>query len=123
MVTLKLQDHGNFIAETAVRGAAETIGPDLLRKGRTLDLQKAELVEKLLLIGQREDTEELQRDRLGDAGFHQFPSDPLHPVLLVDMEGADLRQVFPNDAHRADPADLILPLVLINIEIPQASVD
>ena len=74
---LQLDDHRVLVAKIRILPALEAIRPDLLRQLRALDFVKPNPVEKVLLIGEREDSADLKGDRFRDAGLTSFFPMPL----------------------------------------------
>lgn len=89
-----LPDHGKFVTVGEFM-AFQAVSPDLLGENRLVDILKADLMEKLRDVRERENALDAELFGFSDAFGDEPFSDPLCSFFFGDDERTDLSQVFP----------------------------
>ena len=76
---------------------------------RLIHFLKTQSLKKLRLIGQCKNPLRPQESRLFQTGLHQLCTNAFVPILLLDSQGPDFRQIVPADVEGADAYDFAIP--------------
>src|SRR3990172_1626864 len=89
--------HQGDLVAVGELGALEAVRPDLLGQFGLVHPDKPQLLEELRLVGQGEDPQDAEDDRLGDARLNELRPHPFPHVSVANGKRTHFGQVLPHD--------------------------